>query len=286
VLNRSFLPLIVALSVAATAIAPSVSRAELVTDAGAGLGMPLAVPSGTVITVKIFHDTMLTPPPFGAAAGFDGVGLDLLWSTTGGGAALPTTPTLLAGPLAGAGSGGAGSMDLFSGAIVGPGAPLSLPPVPAAPPAGFFGMGGAGYFDPAFPAAAGGANFSGLTAPVGMPLDLMGASFTVTGSPGDTITFEGVGILMPVPIVGPPPPLLAPPGMPAATTPLISFTEDAYLESLLPAAFGSTTYATAFEVVSVPVTVTIVVPEPSAFLYGGLMSALAGGVYCLKRRLA
>lgn len=163
-------------------------KADLIPDAGAGIGVDIFVPSGTPITVKIFYSPAEIPKAF------DGVGLDLNWF--GSGTATPAGPS--AGSLLTGDIPTAPPLDdlLIPPAppLIGPGDSLTNPgllsPVPFAT-----SIGGGGHFDTTGTVGTGGGAYGLSPGPFSVPIDLMGADFIVTGSPGDMITFAPSGIL-------------------------------------------------------------------------------------------
>ena len=160
------------------------SNADILTDAGAGTGVDIFVDSGTAVTVSMWYEPGMAGP-----VEFSGVGLDLNWTPTGG------ATVALSGPNPGFLRGGAatgilGIVDMVTGNAVGPGTPLANPGL--APGAGVFSIGGGGHFD-----VAGGAAGISYDVPTGtQPLNLVSADFTISGAPGDSVTFMPSGILI------------------------------------------------------------------------------------------
>ena len=179
--------------------------AEFITDVDAvtpGTQTALVLPAGVypLFTVPIIYDTAIDGV---VAGGWNTVGLDLSWGVTGGAGVLLTSPGMLAGtlPLAAPGF----THDLVPagpvptpGPALGPGSPLAPaglipPPIPGV----VASLGGAAYYDIGTgPTVGAGTTFGGVTAGAG-PLNVMGATFTISGAPGDTITFYPTGIIPP-----------------------------------------------------------------------------------------
>lgn len=206
-----------------------------------GIQSTYTVASGATFAIPIFY------VPGVAIPGFDAVGLDLNWGGTA--TATPAGPGLLLGVIAA----GAPVDDLVAPTAgpLPPGTPLASAGLPPSAPHPF-SLGGAAHYD----TLAGSYGFGG--APPPGPVDLMGQTFTITGSPGDTVTFVPSGIFAP----GPSPlPGLGPfvPGGDA-----LSIT-------------GSTTLPQPF----FSGTITIAIPEPTTLSLLGGMSML---LLCLFRR--
>lgn len=163
-------------------MAPSV-RADIVIDLDPvtpGIQTSLSVlPGASVTAITYFDPTLSGPLPI------NGFGIDLNWTTTGAASATPSTPPL-AGSIAPFGPGVA---DLVSAASpIFPGMPLSSAGVP--PLGAPASIGGVGLVDLT-------ATFFGAGGPLGAAVDLFGVTFTIAGSPGDTVTFMPSGILVP-----------------------------------------------------------------------------------------
>lgn len=189
---------------------PSATRGDLIIDLDPitpGIQTALSVTSGSSVTAILYFDPTVSGPLL-----VNGFGIDLNWTPTGAGSALPVTP-VLAGTLAGAPP---VELDIAVGTPIGPGAPLT--PVGLPPGGGALSLGGVGYVDPTGSFYIGG--------PIGVVVDLFGVTFTVSGAPGDTITFTPTGILVPgvgaTPGAGP----FAPGGDPwqaSSTSPSVTF---------------------------------------------------------------
>ncbi|HMP76798.1 MAG TPA: hypothetical protein PKE12_10950 [Kiritimatiellia bacterium] len=176
---------------AATALGAGTASGDLVIDLDSitpGIQTTLSVASGASVTAIMYFDPTVSGP-----IAVNGFGIDMNWTPTGAGAATPSSPPL-AGGLAGAPP---TEVDIVSGTPIGPGSPLASAGAP--PSAGTLSIGGVGYVDPT------GTFFIG--GPIPVPVDLYGVTFTVSGSPGDTITFTPSGILPPgvgsIPGIGP-----------------------------------------------------------------------------------
>ena len=193
---------------------------------------------------------------------FDSFGMDMNFGAPGDTAvATPDPGTSLAGSTASLGAGGTGSLDLFSGGTVIGGTPLSSPIIPLPAVAPFTGnLGGVGYYDPS-PLG----RFSGLGAlpTLGVPIDIFGQDFTITGSVGDSVSIMPSGIF--VPGVSPP---LTPP-----TARLLGAGTDALYDS-----FSGATISTTFIGGSV-----VLVPEPGCQTILMLAGTLALGFGRFRR---
>ena len=239
---------------------------------GVGLLKERTVPSGSVINVEVYFISS-SPTPF------DSFGIDVNFNSASDSATAALMPgSIAAGSVASAGGDQLspppmGSLDLITSAAVLQGNALAASTL--TPATGFNNsLGGAGYFDSAsgsgtpFPTPG---RFFGLAAPPisGTPFDVITASFMVTGNPGDTVTFKPTGIFTP---------LSAPETSGTLASTLDRSQEgdalydsfDGLTRGLDPSAFMTST-------------VTIAVPEPSAFLCVGLVGCSVGFVRRLRR---
>lgn len=152
-----------------------------------GIESTIGVTSGTTVTVIAYiqHAT--------GAASFDAVGMDIQYKLPADTATATYVPgTNLAGGITTVAFPPAG-FDLVAAAPAPPGALLTsagLAP-PIAPYS--FNVGGSGIFD-AMPGSYFGGFGTGLS---GTYFDVMGFDFLVTGSPGDVVTLDPVGIFLP-----------------------------------------------------------------------------------------
>lgn len=154
----------------------------------AGVQTSVGVTSGSSVTVKALYmaDTGATASLFG-----DVVGVDINWGLASDMAtATYTTPGgAVAGPVAGV----AGVLDFFGGGATSPGLVLTGGGLGVGVAGFTMNAGGAGLVDAGGLDGFGGAlgNFS----PAPGLVDIMGWDFTVSGSPGEIVTFAPSGVL-------------------------------------------------------------------------------------------
>lgn len=159
------------------------TRADLLVDVDPftpGIQTSLSVLSGASVTVVTYFSPVLSGP-----LAFNGFAIDLNWGAVGSATATPTTPAI-AGSIA---PFAPGRMDIASTATpIMPGMPLASA---GAPPSGApFSIGGAGLVDLT-------SSVFGMGGPIGAPVDFFGVTFTISGAPGEFVTFTPSGLLVP-----------------------------------------------------------------------------------------